>query len=456
MLTGKYDAVVAGAGVGGLCSAALLARHGYRVLLVERLERLGGRFSTIEQDGFKTPTGAVMIATRGILQQIFDEVGARFNIKEGGAGRVWLFGEWHDLPEKGQIQTLLDLLEKMGAGRARIVGRLARGALTEKVLGAFRRAPPTDRSNLMSFRDWLRQYTDDERVLQLFHALTSAISTVNDFEYPASHWFTYVSAAGQGGMRYHGISPNGNVENANALAETVRARGGQVLVNSPIEQIVISGGRVTGAVVNVEHKQKVEVETQFFISDLGPKRTVELAGRNNFSPDYLKQVDELRAAPIVANLIASDRPLVDSNGGLLIVGAKRIVAGVPMTLYSPALAPPGQHLMVIWGTPASCLNHIDRETEARENLDDIRRVFPDFDRYGRLLRQDIRDIDDEFPALRSWMGYDMPQESPVPNLFHVGDAVKPYGWEGVAACAKSASIIVDKVRRRFHPGGPGT
>ncbi|MCX8125592.1 MAG: hypothetical protein N3E40_00410, partial [Dehalococcoidia bacterium] len=98
------------------------------------------------------------------------------------------------------------------------------GMLTEKILGAFHRAPPADQSNLMSFRDWLKQYTDDEKVLQLFHALTSAISTVNDFEYPASHWFTYVSSAGQGGMRYHGVSPNGNIENANALANAVRAR----------------------------------------------------------------------------------------------------------------------------------------------------------------------------------------------------------------------------------------
>ncbi|MCX8125591.1 MAG: hypothetical protein N3E40_00405, partial [Dehalococcoidia bacterium] len=224
-------------------------------------------------------------------------------------------------------------------------------------------------------------------------------------------------------------------------------------VNSPVERVVISGGRVTDVVINVEGRQKVEVRTQFLISDMGPKRTVELAGRENFPPDYLKQVDGLRAAPIVANLIASDRPLVNSNGGLLIVGAKRIVAGVPMTLYSPALAPPGQHLMVVWGTPASCLHHVDREKEARENIEDIKLVFPDFERHGWILRQDVRDIDDEFPALRSWMGYDMPQESPVPNLFHVGDAVKPFGWEGVAACAKGASIIVDRIRKQFRPAG---
>jgi hypothetical protein len=66
---------------------------------------------------------------------------------------------------------------------------------------------------MMSFRDWLLQYTDNERVLQMFQALTSAISGVNDFEYPASHWFAYTSKAlgGQGGLTYYALAPDGNM-----------------------------------------------------------------------------------------------------------------------------------------------------------------------------------------------------------------------------------------------------
>jgi len=184
MNTLRFDVVVAGSGIGGLCAAALLARHGYKVLLAERLERLGGRFSTIEQDGFKTPTGAMMVATRRVTQTIYEEVGARFNVRELGPTTAWLFGKWHELPEKGQIRALLSVLEQMGADKTRIMGRLAQGMLTEKISGAFRSgtSKSADPSSRQSFRDWLKQYTDDERVLQLFHALTSAISTVNDFE----------------------------------------------------------------------------------------------------------------------------------------------------------------------------------------------------------------------------------------------------------------------------------
>jgi len=47
---------------------------------------------------------------------------------------------------------------------------------------------------------------------------------------------------------------------------------------------------------------------------------------------------------------------------------------------------------------------------------------------------DVRNIDHEFPGYRAWPGYTMPQLTPIPNLFHVGDAVMPFGWEACRLC----------------------
>ncbi|GIG30823.1 phytoene desaturase [Cellulomonas marina] len=49
--------VVVGGGIGGLTTAALLARGGARVTLLERSARVGGRAGTLEQDGFRFDTG---------------------------------------------------------------------------------------------------------------------------------------------------------------------------------------------------------------------------------------------------------------------------------------------------------------------------------------------------------------------------------------------------------------
>jgi hypothetical protein len=42
---------------------------------------------------------------------------------------------------------------------------------------------------------------------------------------------------------------------------------------------------------------------------------------------------------------------------------------------------------------------------------------------------------DGWPAQRSCAGFDMPQTTPLANLWHVGDAVKDYGDGGTQACA---------------------
>src|SRR5919106_1811741 len=49
---GDYDAIVIGAGIGGLTCAALLARTGLRVLLVEQHYMVGGYCSTFRRSGY--------------------------------------------------------------------------------------------------------------------------------------------------------------------------------------------------------------------------------------------------------------------------------------------------------------------------------------------------------------------------------------------------------------------
>ncbi len=57
----------------------------------------------------------------------------------------------------------------------------------------------------------------------------------------------------------------------------------------------------------------------------------------------------------------------------------------------------------------------------------------------------IRVMRDEWPAQRSCAGYDMPQETHLGNLWHVGDAVKDYGDGGTQACAYTGREAARKV-----------
>ena len=50
--------------------------------MVERLDKVGGRASTDDIDGFKVNNGAIVIEVGGITQQTCEEVGAPFDIRE--------------------------------------------------------------------------------------------------------------------------------------------------------------------------------------------------------------------------------------------------------------------------------------------------------------------------------------------------------------------------------------
>ena len=438
MKQGKYDVVVIGSGMGGLCSAALLVKNGYKTLVVESLERVGGRFSTEEYEGFRLPTGGVGVQTRGVIQGIFEEVGAKFDIVDVSRHFIWIDGSWVELPEKGQVRFLLSLCGCDSVARDKI------GA----AFSDLRRNVPEEP---MSFRTWLQQYTVNEKVFYAFQAVTSAISELNDFEYPVKHWAVYHSPKGQGGLTHLGHSRLGNRSNAENLAKTVKVNGSDVWVGAPAKQIKIKNGRVTGVVVEKNGKD-VEVDARVVISNMGPKRTVQLAGRENFDAKHLKQVDALKEVPLIVTLVASDRPLGNVPGSVIPIGARRIVDGIPITNFCPAWAPKGQHLMVLWGTPVSCAHAMDVEREIELNIQDVKDIFPDFDKYGRILKMDVRNIDHEFPGYRAWPGYTMPQLTPILNLFHVGDAVMPFGWEGFAGCAQSARVAVNEIKKRFKPG----
>jgi phytoene dehydrogenase-like protein len=60
-----------GAGLGGLGTGVRLAGAGYRVTLLEKNERAGGKLNLVEAQGFSFDTGPSLITLPGVLPATF-------------------------------------------------------------------------------------------------------------------------------------------------------------------------------------------------------------------------------------------------------------------------------------------------------------------------------------------------------------------------------------------------
>jgi 1-hydroxycarotenoid 3,4-desaturase len=70
-------AVVVGAGVGGLVTAALLARRGLGVTVLERAPRVGGKMRQVPVGGLVVDAGPTVLTMRWVFEEIFAALGER-------------------------------------------------------------------------------------------------------------------------------------------------------------------------------------------------------------------------------------------------------------------------------------------------------------------------------------------------------------------------------------------
>lgn len=435
-MPGRWDAVIIGAGMGGICAAARLAAAGRRVLLLEKSGHLGGRCSHRERDGVRVTTGAIMIpmASHNATREPFDLLGVPLEMIElTGRMRYRLkHGDFDQATAGGGLRGLIGFAfngDEAGATQ-----------LFDAFIAAMKAIPPDD----ITFKDWLDRETSNEEVKNLFQGFCAALMGTNLHEIPAGEFFRFMRYSSRGSR--FGMAPAGNGANMDALAAAIESRGSKVLRHAACNRIVVEDGRATGVIIKEPGEAERFIEADVVISNAGPVRTIELAGgRERFAdPAYLARLDASpHEAPIFHISFVTDAPLIDGFDGCMVFGNTRnlIYLEIP-SLISPGVSPPGQVLHTAFGAPTDAAT-ADLKAELQHTLAELEENFP-----GRLAGAKFlvnARHSGQSPGMHRWAGHMMPVTTPIPNLFNVGDGCTPPGTIGTEGAAGSAREVVKRL-----------
>jgi phytoene desaturase len=414
--------LVIGAGMGGVCAAARLAAAGQRPLLVERQGRVGGRASSFIKDGYTINTGAVAIEYSGAMEETFKTVGAEFTLRFPEPANVFRIKGKTINPGKGGWAFLLDRITKQGARLLTNLGSARKGEYPEEQL---------------TLEQWIAGATSNQTVQRLFRNLAAAIFAVNSDEIPARAFLTYFME--KGAFRKFGFHPGGTAAVCEALADVVTREGGRVWLGSEVVALHSKDGAVRSATIQ-RGGELVEVNVGAVISNVGPVATIDLVGEQPLGSDYVSRIRTI--AKPTANFIihvASDQPLLDTPGLIVFSDTERICNAGNMTATCPELAPPGKHLTVVYAVPRPAVGEFDVERELELSLEELKRELPGMADAEVI---DARAMYGDWPAQRALSGYEMPRDTPLYNLWNVGDGVRDYGSGGTQSCAETARDVV--------------
>jgi phytoene desaturase len=431
----QFDAVVIGAGAGGLFTAARLAHRGYRTLVVERLDKVGGRASTDDIDGFKVNTGAIVIEVGGITQQTCEAVGAPFDIRE---------------PQPPILYRIAGKdVDVTGGGWGFLLSKLTRqGAKLVKGIGAARSDSGLPEDELTT-AEWVSRYTKNEGVHGIFRNMCASVFAVGSEDLPARVFLTYFTR--KSAFKRFGFHPEGTIGLWRGMAKVVESHGGEVWLNTAVTNILVEGDTVTGVRV-VRNAENLEITSPIVVSDVGPAATVGLIGDDNVPAEYCELVrrGDRPTAMISVNFVSQDR-LVDIPGMLSFAKSRRLAYIANFTDTCPEMAPEGWNLYVGTAVPKPSVGEFDADAETELLLQDLRDAIDGFDQRARILN--IAVTRDGWPPQRAVAGFDLPRDTPFTGLWNVGDAVKEYANGGTTACAETAELVVDEIASTFSLTG---
>lgn len=445
----RYDAIIIGAGLGGLSAGAFLAKAGKRVLVLEKTGHIGGRCRTVQLMGHGFDIGADYFG--GELLKTFRELGRDKEIRpvkfkvlsEIGGKTITTPPGLHTLGELRGIG--LSIGETAGFGY-RMFRRLA--------LGSYKKY-----SNNYELANFIAANNDLREILNI-----GAFFSGNEPENMPAYWFDLIFGSTYGYDRPF-YPEGGSSRIPEILADVIREHGGGIVYNASPQKIIIDDGMVKGVLLDGR-----AIVSPVVISGIGINTTVHsLTGKEHFPRGFLNTLGYYKEGLAMASIFTVLKRGVGIRSGTHVYarfthdmrGMFRVLKegrfpDVSMAIFScpDAVIDPGTEYLagtVKFLLPKGGAERAAIEAESEKVLMCMDAVVPGF--YSGIVEKKVythRDYVENFgftslvsPVAESVNYEKFGPEMPVKGLYCAGSTVLPNGGCSVSAvesgrlCAKA-------------------
>ncbi|MBW8010592.1 MAG: NAD(P)/FAD-dependent oxidoreductase [Chloroflexi bacterium] len=333
-MTKDYDVIIIGAGHNGLTTAALLAKQGLKILVLEQRNSLGGSAGTEEIfPGFKFNTGAV---DAGLLQP---EVIAELNLKKYGLEFILPPVLGYAPQVKGNSLTIWRDPRKTASDLAHISESDANkfpdyANLIEKLVSALRgittlTPPNITQASLNSLLPWVKTALNikrlgDKDMVELLRILPmTAVELLDEWfesdllkgvlgaqgvsgsmQGPQSSGTAFMMLYQQMGIPGGGFKScrfvRGGIGNLSAaLSKAARLYGAEIQVDTHVEQILVKNFQASGVMLSTGEK----IASKIVVSNTDAQRTLlEMLGPAKLEPREMRRVRNIKFRGSTAKL----------------------------------------------------------------------------------------------------------------------------------------------------------
>jgi C-3',4' desaturase CrtD len=434
ILQDSYPVIVIGSGLAGLTSAALLAKRGLKVLLIEHHYLPGGMCTTLRRKDFSFDTGTALLygfGKNGVNPHTFvmNEIEEATDIIAHDMLLRINFGDkkinfWPDY-EKFLVEITQAFPDQADQLRA-LYGYLYE-VYTKVIARQQMVVPPTEmpmKDNLIallkhpmimiqtlkmlntSTESILKKYITDPDLLDFFDKLTSTYCYCTTRETPAILSATMFVDNHIGGAYYPARSPQ---ILSSTLEKALEKYGGETLYGQRVEEIIIENGTATGvrlldgSVIRAKYIVANATVWNLYGKLIKPEhiKPERLIWAKNLVPTYPAMVLYLgvKAEAIPAGTNPVEMFIADKEG----VNSGDVTVYIS-SLDDPSIAPPGTHAMTViapstipWADPADdnysiSQDYLQQKRKERDRIiDQLEQHFPN-------LKQNILVIETGTPS----------------------------------------------------------